>query len=80
MLYEVITSPLNGLIAPAASPTRTQLLPTSGPMEKDIGSFPPRGSVICESSVRPQWSGAEATIASMRLEVLTSFHRRNNFV
>ena len=42
-------SPLNGFMAPDASPTSTQLGPTTGPTENAIGSLPPLGFVMAVS-------------------------------
>src|SRR3972149_11193540 len=70
-------SPLNGLMAPAASPTRTQFRPTNGPTENDIGSLPPRDSSSWLSAVTSQCGGAETTMASMSVVVLRSFQRWN---
>ena len=44
-------SPLNGLMAPDASPMSIQFLPTFGPTDSDMGSLPPMARVCSVSSV-----------------------------
>src|SRR5438445_13435820 len=67
-------SPLNGLMAPAASPTTSHVGPTRGPTEKPIGSRPPVGAPHDVSGEMPHDAGACSTKASIRCEVLTAFH------
>src|SRR6266508_3218342 len=70
-------SPLNGLIAPPASPVTRKLGPTRGPTERPIGSRPPVGGPHDVSGERPQDAGAHATKSSMSLDVFTAFHWLN---
>ena len=51
-------SPLNGLMAPAASPVVSHVAPTDGPTASPIGSFPPVGGPHDVSGEMPQDSGA----------------------
>src|ERR1700712_4747567 len=67
-------SPLNGLIDPPASPTTRYVGPAWGPTEPPVGSRPPVGGPHDVSGEIPHLAGAVATNASMRWDVLTSFH------
>src|SRR5262249_24835789 len=66
-------SPLNGLIAPPASPTTAQVGPVAGRTEPAVGSLPPVGGPHDVSGPMPQRGGAVAVKASMRSLVFTDF-------
>src|SRR5579863_2920882 len=68
-------SPLNGLIAPAASPTMSELGPVDGWMANPIGSLPPVGGPHEVSGESPHDRGADCTKASIRWLVFNPFHR-----
>src|SRR3954469_1028753 len=70
-------SPLNGLMAPDASPTTRNVGPDFGPTEPAIGRRPPVGSPSLVAPDRPQYSGAVWAHSSMRCDVLTVFQSRN---
>ena len=67
-------SPLNGLMAPEASPATSQVGPAEGCTEPPIGSRPPVAGPTAVSGRSSQLGGAMATKASIRCEVLTDFH------
>ena len=69
-------SPLNGLMAPEASPATSQVGPADGCTEPPMGSRPPVGGPTAVSGRISQVGGAMATKASMRWEVLTDFQPR----
>ncbi len=68
-------SPLNGLMAPLASPAMSTLPPARGPTESPMGSFPPVGGPRHVSGRSPHDAGAKATKVSMRWLVLRPFQR-----
>src|SRR3954452_413120 len=70
-------SPLNGFTDPSASPAVSHVGPTEGLTEKPVGSFPPVGAPQEVSREIPQRFGAVSQNASMRCEVLMSFHPEN---
>src|SRR5260221_11650806 len=70
-------SPLNGLIAPAASPTTRYVGPACGPTESTIGRRPPVAGPQDVAGEMPHDSGAQSTNASISLVVLTCFHWLN---
>src|SRR5665213_4467980 len=70
-------SPLNGLMVPAASPTTSVVAPTRGPTASPIGSLPPVGGPRQVAGESSHSLGAHATKCSMRVAVLTPFHRRS---
>src|SRR5882757_796543 len=65
-------SPLNGLTAPAASPTDNQPGPTGGCTESPVGSFPPVGAPHDVSGEISHDAGAVSQNASIKWLVLTS--------
>src|SRR5437764_8917052 len=70
-------SPLNGLMAPPASPVTRKLGPTRGPTERPIGSRPPVGGPHDVSGEIPHDAGAQAMKSSINLDVFTAFHWLN---
>src|SRR3954470_15270642 len=83
-------SPLNGLMAPPASPTTNHVGPTRGPTDRPIGRRPPNGPPDRPICSRPPTGtlhavsgrmshdlGAQSTKASINLVVLTAFHWLN---
>src|SRR5581483_1711655 len=70
-------SPLNGLMAPTASPATSHVGPAWGPTERPIGRRPPVGAPHDVSGESPQLEGAPSTKASMIWLVLTAFHWLN---
>ncbi len=68
-------SPLNGLMAPMASPVPSQVGPHMGPTASPMGRRPPVGGphdVPGEMPHAAHWG--ESTKASISLVVFTSFH------
>src|SRR5687767_11196159 len=70
-------SPLNGLMAPPASPVTRYVGPACGPTDSAIGSRPPVAGPHDVSGRMPHDSGACATKASIRCDVFTDFHWLN---
>src|SRR3954447_7747884 len=70
-------SPLNGLMAPPASPTTNHVGPTRGPTDRPIGNRPPTGTLHAVSGRMSHDLGAQSTKASINFVVLTAFHWLN---
>src|SRR5687768_3873374 len=70
-------SPLNGLMAPEASPATSHVGPAEGCTDPPIGSRPPVGGPTAVSGRISHEGGAIETKASIRWDVLIDFQALN---